>query len=172
MNIEKLWTVDLGTQEEIYVLQWIIVGFQQSDRQDSQNLIKDAFYRLPATSAQFICGTENYHDSAILIIYEDDDYSRGHGQIKEAFTALTKIDICKPYISDNDFRSFNERNIIGYNQCVFDIGYQKNLESAQPIEVEIKFSENFPTEIYVCALVLTNNLVSIGSDDQQHFDLI
>ena len=39
---------------------------------------------------------------------------------------------------------------------VFDIRHQKNLESAQPIKVEFKFSENIPAGIYVYASVLTN----------------
>ena len=37
---------------------WIIKGFQQQDRQDSQNLNDDTFCRLPAVSAQCVIGTE------------------------------------------------------------------------------------------------------------------
>ena len=37
---------------------WIIIGFQQRDRQDSQNLNNDTFCRLPATSAQAVIGTK------------------------------------------------------------------------------------------------------------------
>ena len=75
-------------------------------------------------------------------------------------------------MSDNDFRSFNDDNDIGCNSDVFYLGYQKTLESAEPIKIEFKFSENVPTEIYCFALVLTNNLVSISSDVRRHFDLI
>ena len=50
--------------------------------------------------------------------------------------------------------------------------YQKNIEKAQPIKVEFKFSENVPAGIYGYALLVTNNLVSISSDGQRHFDLI
>ena len=38
-----LWTFELGTQEGINVPVWIIVGFQQSDRQLDQNLYDDNF---------------------------------------------------------------------------------------------------------------------------------
>ena len=48
--------------------------------------------------------------------------------------------------------------------------HQKNLESAQPIELEDEFSENVPGETYGFALVLTKKLVSISSDGQKHFD--
>ena len=81
---------------------WIIVGFQQSDRQNDQNLKNDTFYKPPVTSAQCIIGTKKYSDSSILMNYYDDDYSQGYGQIKEAFRALTKNDILQPYISDQD----------------------------------------------------------------------
>ena len=91
---------------------------------------------------------ERYPDSAILSSYNDDNFSQGYGQNKDAFIALTKGDILKPYISEDDFRSSNDDNDIGYNFYIFDIRYQKNFESAQPIKVKLKFSENVPAGIY------------------------
>ena len=38
VNTQNLWTFELGTQEGIKVPVWIIVGFQQSDRQLDQNI--------------------------------------------------------------------------------------------------------------------------------------
>ena len=172
VNTQNFWTFELGTQEGINIPTWIFVAFQQNDRQHDQNLNNDTFVRLPVISAQVIIGTERYPDSAILLNYDDDDYSQGYGQIKEAFRALTKDDILQPYISEDDFRSFNEGNIIGYNIYASDIRYQKNFENAQPVKVEFKFSENIPVGIYGYALVLTNKLVSISSDGQRLFDLI
>ena len=104
--------------------------------------------------------------------YNDDEYSQGYTQIREAFRALSKDDILKPYISDNDFRSTNDGNNIGYNLYVFDIRYQKKFDSAKPIQVEFKFDGVVPAGIYGHALMLTNKLVSISSDGQGHFDLI
>ena len=101
-----------------------------------------------------------------------DDFSQGYSQNKEAFKVLSKDDIFKPYISDNDFRSSNDGNNIGYNFYVFDIRFQKNFESAQPIKIEFKFDGVIPTGIYGYALVLTNKLISITSDGQRHFDLL
>ena len=170
MNRQNLWNFELGIQECINVPIWIIVGFQQSDRQKSQNENNDTFYRPPVTSAQCIIGTEKYPDSATLLDYKDDDYSQGYGQNKEAFKALTKDDILIPYISDHDFRSSNDGNSIGYRLYVFDIRYQKNFESAQPIKVEFKFDGVVPAGIYGYALVLTNKKISISSDGQRHFD--
>ena len=77
----------------------------------------------------------------------------------------------QPYRSDNDFRSSNNNNDIGYNLYVFDIRYQKNLENAQPIKVEFKFDGVLPAGICGYALVLTNKRISISSDGQRHFDL-
>ena len=95
------------------------------------NLSKDTFYRRSVTSAQWIIGTEKYTDSAILLIYDDDDHFQGYGQYKDAFGALTEDDIFRHYISDHDLRSFTEGNDIGYGLNVFYTRYQKKL--AQPI---------------------------------------
>ena len=171
VNTQNFWTFELGTQEGINIPTWIFVAFQQNDRQHDQNLNNDTFVRLPVISAQVVIGTERYPDSGILLNYDDDDYSQGFGLIKEAFKALTKDDILLPYISEDDFRSSNEANNIGYNIYAFDIRYQKKFENAQPVKVEFKFSENIAAGIYGYALVLTNRLVSITSDGQRMFDL-
>ena len=49
VNTRNLWSYELGTQEGVNVPIWIIVGFQQSDRQHAQNLNSDTFHRLPVT---------------------------------------------------------------------------------------------------------------------------
>ena len=104
--------------------------------------------------------------------YDDDQYNQVYGQIEEAFKALTKDDILQPFISDHGFRLSNNGDIFGYNLHVFDMRHQKILESAQPKKVEFQFSENILAGIYGYTLVLTNKLVSIGSDGSRHFDLI
>ena len=172
VNTQNFWTFELGTQEGINIPTWVFVAFQQNDGQHDQNLNKDTFIRLPVISAQVVIGTERYPDSAILLNYEDDDYSQGYGQIKEAFKVFTKDDVPQPYISEDDFRSSNEGNNIGYNIYAFDIRYQKNFENAQPVKAEFKFSENIAAGIYGYALILTNRLVSITSDGQRMFDLV
>ena len=148
-----------------------ICSFSTKDRQHDQNLNNDTFVRLPVISAQVVIGTERYPDGGILLNYDDDDFSQGCGLIKEVFRCLTKDDILKPYISEDDFRSSNESNNVGYNIYAFDIRYQKNFENSQPVKVEFKFSENIAAGIYGYALVLTNRLASISSDGQRIFDL-
>ena len=105
--------------------------------------------------------------------YDADNYSHGYIRKKEAFRALTKDDILKPFKSFNDFTSSKINIDLGNNVYVSDIRYQKNLEGAQPIKVEIKNSENVPAGIYGYAPVSTNKWwVSVSSDGQRHFDLI
>ena len=171
VNTQNLWNFESGTQEGIDVLIWIIIGFQQQERQNSQNEKNDTFYRPSVTSAQGIIGTEKYPDSGILLNYDNGDYNQGYGQIKEGFRALTRDDILQPYISDHDFRSSNNNNDIGYNSFAFDIRYQKKFENSQSIKVEFKFDGLVPAGIYGYALVLTNKKISISSDGQRHFDL-
>ena len=133
----------------------------------------DTFCRLPVVSAQCIIGTEKYPDTGILLNYDDDDYSQGYHQIKEAFRALLKDNILQTYISEEDFRTSNVRAAdVGYNLYVFDIRYQKNYTASQTIKVEFKFDGVVTNNVNGYALVLTNKLVSISSDGQAHFDLI
>ena len=172
VNTQNLWNFELRTQEGIDVPIWIIIGFQQQDKQNSQNENNDTFYRPSVTSAQCLIGTEKYPDSGTSLNYDDDDYNQRYGQIKEAFRALTKDDILQPYISDHDFKSSNNNNDIGYNFYVFDIRYQKNFENSQPIKVEFKFDGVVPAGIYGYALVLTKRKISISSNGQRHFDTV
>ena len=93
VQTQSFWTFQFGTQVGINVPILIIVGFQQQDRRDSQNLNGDILYRPPVTSTQCIMGTESYLDNSRILNYDDDDYFQGYGQTKEAFRALTKDDI-------------------------------------------------------------------------------
>ena len=51
VNNQNVWNFELGSQKNMNVSVLIIIGFQQQDRQDSQNLNNDTFYRLPVASA-------------------------------------------------------------------------------------------------------------------------
>ena len=96
VNNQNLWIFELGSQKNMNVPIWIIIGLQQQKRQDSQNLNNDTFCRLPVVSAQCIIGTENYPDAELSLTYDDDDYAQGYSQIKEALKVLTKDDILQP----------------------------------------------------------------------------
>ena len=170
---QNLWSFELGSQESMNVQIWIIISFQQQVRQDSQNLNNDTFRRLPVVSAHCVIGTEKYPHAGILLDSYDDDYSQGYRKIEEAFKASTEDDILQPYISEEDFRTSNVRAAdVGYKLYVFDLRYQINYTVSQPIKVEYKFDGLIPNIVNGYALVLTNKLVSLGSDGQRHFDLI
>ena len=66
VNTQSIRNFGLRTQEGINVPIWVIIRFQQRDRQDSQNLNNDTFHRPPVTIAQCIIGTEKYPDSALF----------------------------------------------------------------------------------------------------------
>ena len=173
VNSQNLWNFKIGSQETINVPILSVIGFQQRDKRNSQNLNNDTFCRLRVASCQCTVGTEKYHDAGIILNYDDDDYSREIGQIKERFRALTENDLLKPYISDHDFRSSNTRvDEVGYSLYVFDIRYQPKITNSQSIEVEFKVDGVVPNVINGYALVLTNKMESVSSDGQRHFDLI
>ena len=60
--------------------------------------------------------------------------------------------------------------VIIYTFSTYDI--RKNFTNSQPFKVEFKFDGVVPNDINGYALVLTNELVSLSSDGQRHFDLI
>ena len=93
---QKLSNIELVSQESRNFSIWFIIGFQQRDRQDSQNLNNDTFFKLPVTTAHCNNGTENYSDAGILLIFDIDDYSQSYGQIRADFRALTKDEIIQP----------------------------------------------------------------------------
>ena len=171
--IQNLRKFEIGSQENMNVPLWIVIGFQQTDRHDSQKLKNNTLCGLPNTSAQCIIGTEKNLDAGIFLNYDDDDYSQASGKIKQTFRALTKDDILQPYLSDHNFRSSNIRaNDVGYKFYVFDIKYQQNCTASQPSKVKIKFAGVNPHDINGYALVLTKKLVSKYSDGQRRFDFI
>ena len=86
VNDQNLWNFELNSQESMNVPILIIIGVQQRNGQDSQNLNIDSFFRLPVVISECIIGTEKHPDSGILINY-DDYFNQGYSQIKEAFRA-------------------------------------------------------------------------------------
>ena len=76
---QKTWQFQIGTQKGINVPNFIFIGFQQPDREASQNLNKHSFCRLPVTSAQYAIGTEKNRHSAIILYYTYEDHSQGYG---------------------------------------------------------------------------------------------
>ena len=52
VNNQSRWSFELGSQESMNFSIWKIIGIQQREIQDSQNLRNDRFCRLPVNSAQ------------------------------------------------------------------------------------------------------------------------
>ena len=73
-------------------------------------------------------------------------------------------------MSEDDFRSSNDVDNIGYIIHAFDIRYQKNFEGGESVKVEFRFDGIIPGGKHGYALVVTNRLVSISSDDQRLID--
>ena len=74
VSIQNLRNFELGTQESMNVPIWIILIFQQRDRQESANLNNDNFGKQPVTPCQCIISPEKHPDSGKLLNYDDDDF--------------------------------------------------------------------------------------------------
>ena len=59
-------------------------------------------------------------------------------------------------MSENDSKSSNAGDNIGFNIHVFDIRYQKSYQSGQSVKIEFQIDGVLPAGIYGYALVLTN----------------
>ena len=97
------------------------------------------------------------------IIFHEDHY-----RIENFFLKHTEDRVLKLFLNINSLR----RN---YNFYVFDISNQNNHIAAQPISVEFRFYETGALNVLDYtgfASVLTNRLVSIGSDGRRMFDLL
>ena len=66
VKTQNSWSFEFSIHEGITIPFWIITGFQQKDRQDSQKINNDTFYRPSVTSAQCIIGTEKHPYSGIF----------------------------------------------------------------------------------------------------------
>ena len=92
--------------------------------------------------------------------------------LTKVFGALTEKDVLEPDTSGQDFRflitSFNE---IGHHIYVFDRRHQSTLTVGQPNKLDFQFDGVLPNHINGYALVLTNILVSVSCDEQNHFGL-
>ena len=65
VNNQNLWNFELGNQESMNVPIWNIIGFQQRDRRNSQNLNIDIFCKLLVVGAQ-------------CLHFDDDEYFQGY----------------------------------------------------------------------------------------------
>ena len=97
VNNRNLWNFELSSRESMKIAIWIDIGFQQRNRQISQNLNTCNFCSLPVLKAQCNFRAEKYTDAGIVINY---DYS----QNEDVFKTLTKVDIFQLYMSYDTFR--------------------------------------------------------------------
>ena len=173
LNSQNLWNFKLGGRESMNLPIYVISGFQQRYRLDSQKMRNYKFCTLPVTSSQCVFRTGNYPDADILSNYDDDDYSQGYGQIKEGFRALTKDDLLQPYTSPDTFRSsITTADDVGENICNSEMRWQQIFTAAQPVKLELKIDGALLNHVNGYVLVSTDKLVSVSGDLQRHFDLI
>ena len=165
VNTNNNWTFELGTISDTTPT-WVIVGFQNRNKHDSQTNDNSTFDRLPISSAVCRIGSECYPDHGINCDYDRDNYHEVYYEIDNFFKHHTQTNVLNAYIDLQKFRT-------NFNFYVFDISKQKEHFSSQPIRLEFKFSAAIDVADYTAfALVLSPRLISISSDGQRHFDLL
>ena len=163
-----LWTFELGIESGKNIPSWVIVGFMEDVRFDSQLHDNSVFDWLPISQAVCRLGSDRYPTDYINLDYSRTNFHEAYYQIENFFLKHSEDRILKPFIGINSFRRY-------YNFYVFDLTNQKDHISAQPISVDFKFYNVAGTNVrdYTAfALVLTNRLVSISSDRKRMFDII
>ena len=165
VNTNNNWTFELGNSGES-TPSFVIVGFQASNKIDSQTHDNALFDRLPISNAVCKIGSEKYPDDGIECDYDRDKYDQAYSEIENFYLLKSETNLLNPFIDLHKFRT-------NYNFYVFDLSKQKDPIGSQPIRLEFKFNAAIDVADYIAyALVLTPKLISISSDGQRHFDLL
>ena len=165
VNTNSNWTFELGSSG-IESPTFVIVGFQATNKIDSQVHDNAVFDRLPISNAVCKIGSEKYPDDGIECDYDRDKYDQAYSEIENFYHLHSETSLLNPFIDIHKFRT-------NYNFYVFDLSKQKDHIASQPIRLEFKFNAAIDVANFVAyALVLIPKLISISSDGQRHFDLI
>ena len=165
VNTNNNWTFELGNSGESTPT-FIIGGFQDRNKIDSQTHDNAIFDRLPVSNAVCKIGSEKYPDDGIECDYNRDKYDQAYSEIENFYHLKSETNLLNLFIDLNKFRT-------NYNFYVFDLSKQKDNIASQNIRLEFKFNAAIDVADYIAyALVLTPKLISISSDGQRHFDLL
>ena len=146
VNIENIWTFELGVANGIHVPVYVLVAFTQRDQLDQLHQNIDTFYRVTVVNAQYKIGSKKKPDAGINCNFVFNKFSQAYGGIISCFRQLDRDNILQPYntqkvfiISDN----YPDGNP-GCNSYDFDNRPLKDYSSAQPIKVRFDFKPAVP----------------------------
>ena len=98
------WTFELGQSENLNPV-YIIVGFMQQNKLNSQVHNNSVFDTLPIIQAQCKIGSENFPENGIMCDYSRYNYCDAYYEVEKFFTYQTETDFLKPIIDYNNFRT-------------------------------------------------------------------
>ena len=173
---EDNWTFEFGVGDGSDIPIYVLVEFMQRDQFNQQHQNNDAIYRTSVVNAQCVIGSEKYADAGTNCKYAIDKFSQAYGETVSWFRHLGKDNILQPYFTQKDFVTLNIYSVghPGYILYVFHIRHHQDLSSARTIQVRFDFRPAVPlaTNLTGHALLLTNKLVSVSSDNQRQFELV
>ena len=159
------WTHTLGVKSGIDRPIYVIVGFKTTARRaEAQNQNGGVFDNCPVMSANVKVGTDRFPDDGINVDYTVGDYDEAYRFVKE-FKSHYLSSPHQPFITYREFKSL-------YNIYVFDLRFQKEEMSAQPIELNFKFREDVAGNYTAYILTLKERKIFITADGQRQTDIL
>ena len=117
VNTNNNWTFELGNSGESTPT-FVIVGFQATNKNDSQTHDNPTFDRLSVSNAAGKIGSENHSDDGIEYDYDRGKFDQAYSEIENIYHLKCETNLPNPFTDLHKFR----RN---YNVYVFDLFKQK-----------------------------------------------
>ena len=93
---------------------FVIVGFQASEKNDSQTHDNAVFDPLPISNAVCKIGSEKHPVDGIECDYDRDNYREAYQEIEKFYRLKSETNLLRPFIDLHKFRT-------NYNFYVFDL---------------------------------------------------
>ena len=163
INQNDEWSYTMGVQSGMERPIYIIVGFKLNTRKGArQDQNGGVFDNCPVRTASCSVGTERFPENEMQLNYANCKYYDAYNNIEE-FKSQYLLSKNPPFISFDDYKTM-------YNIYVFDLRYQKEEFSAQPIQLNFKFDADVANNYSAYIVTMKERKIIVTSDGQQQSD--
>ena len=153
---------DLSLQVGVEIPVYVIICFQNTNVNAQTN--DTTYTQLDVTNAYCQIGSDCYPEDYMKIDYTRNIYDDAYNEVLSFYKNQIGLPHI-PLISRAEFKA-------NYNFYIFDLRYQPEHISAQPMKVFFEFANAPGAGISAHALVLKKTLISISSDGRKMLDLV